>query len=199
MAKTIQKKPFGENNVLLSAVETGLCIDNLGWQHCFIGGVAYLRYGEPRQTVDIDGVLLTGFGKEEAFVEKLLEIYPSRIDDPIPFAIQNRILLLEDKRGVGIDISLGALPFEERMIQRSSNWIIPDHGTIRTCSADDLLVLKSIASRPQDWIDVEKVIIRQGKKLNRELILEELTPLAELKEEPEILEQLNKLFDRHSS
>ena len=49
-------------------------------------------------------------------------------------------------------------------------------------------------SRPQDWIDVEKVIIRQGIRLNRPLIPEELQPLAELKEEPEILENVKRLF-----
>ena len=36
--------------------------------------------------------------------------------------------------------------------------------------------------------------IRQGKQLNRDLILEELEPLVELKEEPAILDDLNKLF-----
>lgn len=56
-------------------------------------------------------------------------------------------------------------------------------------------MLKAFASRPQDWIDVEKVIIRQGERLDRTLILEELAPLSELKEEPEILEHVERLFD----
>ncbi len=84
------------------------------------------------------------------------------------------------------------------MLERSSAWLIPDHGSIKTCSADDLVVLKSVASRPQDWIDVEKVIIRQDKKLDRQLILKELQPLADLKEEPEIVQQLQQLFDKHA-
>jgi hypothetical protein len=70
-------------------------------------------------------------------------------------------------------------------------------GHIRTCSAEDLVVLKAFASRPQDWIDVEKVIIRQGQRLNRPLIIEELTPLAELKEDPQILEHLQSLLLKH--
>jgi hypothetical protein len=74
---------------------------------------------------------------------------------------------------------------------------VPRHGEIRTCSAEDLVVLKSFASRPQDWIDVEKVIIRQGPRLDRALIIEELKPLAELKEEPEILSRLDQLFRKH--
>ncbi|MCA9034589.1 MAG: hypothetical protein KDA91_05635 [Planctomycetaceae bacterium] len=58
-------------------------------------------------------------------------------------------------------------------------------------------MLKAFASRPQDWIDIEKVIIRQGLRLNRKQITEELTPLAELKEDPHILEQLKDLFQRY--
>ena len=41
---------------------------------------------------------------------------------------------------------------------------------------------------------MEKVIIRQGDRLNRDLILEELQPLVDLKEEPEIMVQLNRLL-----
>ena len=85
------------------------------------------------------------------------------------------------------------------MIERSSEWAVPKHGSILTCSSDDLIVLKSIASRPQDWIDVEKVITRQGSKLNKEQIFEELEPLAALKEEPEIIDHLNQLFEKHDS
>ena len=48
-----------------------------------------------------------------------------------------------------------------------------------------------------DWNDIEATLIRQGNRLNRNLILEELTPLAELKEEPEILDRLNNLFRQH--
>ena len=31
------------------------------WRFCFIGGLALQRWGEPRETVDVDLTLLTGF------------------------------------------------------------------------------------------------------------------------------------------
>ncbi len=86
----------------------------------------------------------------------------------------------------------------EAKVVSGLNNILPGHGDIRTCSAEDLVVLKSFASRPQDWIDVEKVVIRQGSRLNRSLIVEELSPLAELKEEPETMERLAGLFKKHA-
>ena len=34
------------------------------WRFCFIGGLAVQRWGEPRETVDVDLTLLTGFVDE---------------------------------------------------------------------------------------------------------------------------------------
>jgi len=187
-------EPMGLNNVLQLAVILCQQLELISIPYCVIGGVAYQRWGEPRQTVDVDATLFVGFGTENFAIERMLSCFESRIDSPLEFALQNRILLLRSKSGTDIDLSLGGLPFEERLIQRSSCWDVPRHGLVRTCSAEDLIVLKAFASRPQDWIDVEKVIIRQGERLDRALILEELAPLSELKEEPEILEHVGRLF-----
>ena len=42
------------------------------WRACVIGGLAVQRWGEPRLTRDVDLSLLTGFGQEAPFVEKLI-------------------------------------------------------------------------------------------------------------------------------
>lgn len=194
---SIPDNKAGLNNILQAAVSLGQQLEIFGIPYCVIGGVAVQRWGEPRQTVDVDATLLTGLGRVESAIERLLSQFNSRIDNPHEFAMQNRILLLQSQQGTNIDLSFGALPFEERLIERSSEWTVPRHGIIRTCSAEDLVVLKAFANRPQDWIDVEKVIIRQGQRLNRQLIIEELTPLAELKEDPEILEHLQTLATSH--
>ena len=59
--------------------------------------------------------MLTGFGNEERFIELLLSAYPARIENAGAFALANRVLLLRTESGVGIDVSLGALPYEETM------------------------------------------------------------------------------------
>ena len=187
----------GLSNILQAAVSLGQQLEIFGIPYCVIGGVAVQRWGEPRQTVDVDATLFTGFGCEDSAIERLLSQFESRINNPLEFALQNRILLLKSPKGTDIDLSFGALPFEERLIERSSEWTVPRHGMIRTCSAEDLVVLKAFASRPQDWIDVEKVIIRQGQRLNRSLVINELTPLSELKEEPQILEHVQSLLLKH--
>jgi hypothetical protein len=67
------------------------------WRACVIGGLAVQRWGEPRLTRDVDLSLLTAFGQEAVFVEKLIERYEARIEDPQAFALRNRVLLqMED-------------------------------------------------------------------------------------------------------
>ena len=71
--------------------------------------------------------------------------------------------------------------------------ITPDT-KITTCSAEDLVVYKAFANRGQDWADIERVLMRQMKRLNVDLIFEELRPLLQLKGEPEIEERLRKMI-----
>ena len=46
------------------------------------------------------------------------------------------------------------------------------------------------ADRARDWLDVEGIIIRQTGKLDWDYIRSQLKPLAELKEAPEIMDEL---------
>ena len=183
-----------EQTLWEAARELQRFLESCGYRFCFIGGVAFQRWGEPRVTDDLDVTLLTEFGRERPVLESILKRYQPRIPDPISFALHARVLLLQDIAGHGIDLSVGGMPYEERVVERSSLWGTPGAGTIRTCSAEDLVVLKAFASRPQDWLDIEKVIVRQGERLDRALILRELQPLVELKEEPEITANLQQLF-----
>jgi hypothetical protein len=160
------------------------------WRFCFIGGLALQCWGEPRETVDVDLTLLTGFGGEGPFVETLLRHFDARIDDAVQFALTRRVLLLRAASGVGLDVALGGMPFEERAVARATLLPFPGDVLLRTCSAEDLIVMKSFAARARDWLDVEGIIIRQTGKLDWDYIRSQLKPLAELKEAPEIMGEL---------
>jgi hypothetical protein len=167
--------------------------DGQGWRSCFIGGLAVQRWGEPRVTLDIHLTLLAGFGGEGEFIDALLAAYPGRVKDAGEFARRHRAVLLRTQDGVGIDVSLGALPFEERVISRATLFSFGPGLDIRTCSAEDLIVLKLFASRPLDIRDAEGVAVRQRGQLDWRHIEDELHPLAEIKDEPAILSTLARL------
>jgi len=63
--------------------------------------LALQRWGEPRETVDVDLTLLTGFGNEERFVEILLGRFEARIEKAAEFALTRRVLLLRAPSGWG--------------------------------------------------------------------------------------------------
>jgi hypothetical protein len=178
------------NEVIRAAAELQTVCVAERWRFCFIGGLAVQRWGEPRETVDVDLTLLTGFGGEAPFVARLLDRFAARIPDAAAFARDKRVLLLRAASGVGLDVALGGLPFEETAVARSTLFTFPPDVPLRTCSAEDLLVLKAFADRPKDWLDVDGILIRQGGTLDWDYVHRQLAPLVELKEEPAILERL---------
>ncbi|MCL2709485.1 MAG: nucleotidyltransferase [Planctomycetaceae bacterium] len=96
--------------------------------------------------------------------------------------------------GVGIDFSLGGFPFEQNAVERSSLFDYAEGYKLRTCSAEDLVVFKAFAARDQDWADIWGILERQKGKLDIDYILENLRPLCELKEAPEIEERLKTML-----
>ncbi|MEA1928224.1 MAG: hypothetical protein U9N73_08445 [Candidatus Auribacterota bacterium] len=168
------------------------------WRFCFIGALAVQRWGEPRLTTDIDITLFTGFGKEEPFVDEVLKCYSGRIPDAKNFALTKRVLLLESGNGIGIDISLGALDFEKEAMNRATYYEFLSDVKLLTCSAEDLIILKAFADRSKDWLDIEGIITRQLNKLDWSYIKKHLTPLCELKGEPEIVDKLKSLREKLS-
>ena len=143
------------------------------------------RRSQARVTRNVDLTLLTGFGHETSFIEALLSHYAPRHPGAVQFALRSRVLLVTSPSGIGIDISLGALPFEDLVVQRATLFEFAPQLELRTCSAEDLMVMKLFASRPID--------IRDDKTLDWHYIEEQLSPLAEAKEEPEILRQFARI------
>ena len=159
---------------------------------CFIGGVAVLRWGEPRMTRDLDLSLLCGFGGEENALNGLLKLFSPRIADARRFALRNRVVLLRTGAGVEVDVALAGLPFEEELQRRATKFNFTRGVRLTTCSAEDLIVLKAFADRSKDWGDIESVCLRQ-KSLDWKYIEQQLRPLAEAKESPEIVDRLRKI------
>jgi hypothetical protein len=107
------------------------------------------------------------------------------------------VLLLETANKIGIDIALGGFPFEQDVIERSRYQSFTPEISLRTCSAEDLIIFKAIASRDQDWIDVESIIIKQDN-LDWILIESNLASFAEILDSDFRLNRLRELRDRFS-
>ena len=64
-----------------------------------------------------------------------------------------------------VDMLVAVLPYEEQAIQRAELTEI-EGLRLPICTAEDLIVHKAIADRPKDWLDIEKVLLRQRGKLD---------------------------------
>lgn len=184
------------NRLFAAALELQRYLEARQWRFCFIGGLAVQRWGEPRLTLDVDCTLLTGFGEESHFIDALLDAFSARLDRAREFALANRVLLLYGASRVPLDVALGAMPYEERCIERASAFDIGHGETLLTCSAEDLVVFKAFAGRSRDWLDIETTILRQREALDVDTIWQELTPLLELTDDSDTRPRLEGLLAR---
>lgn len=168
----------------------------LGLPFCYIGGIANFRWGTPRLTTDLDLTVLAGFGGEEPVIQALRDTLEARIADATEFALRHRVLLLRTPEGLAVDVALGAMPFEAGAVARATDAELAPGAVLRTCAATDLVVHKAFAARPQDWVDIEGVLIRQRGALAWPQLWADLAELAALKEAPTLLDELERVAQR---
>lgn len=164
---------------------------------CFIGGFAAQRHAEPRVTRDVDVSILAGLGNEAPAIDLMLAHFAPRRDDARAFATRYRVLLLKTEDDIGIDATLSALPFEAEVIARGSLFEFAPGVWLRTCSAEDLLVMKIFAGRPIDWRDVEMILRRYRRQgLDLAAVEARVMPLLQAKDEVSSWDEYQRLLKR---
>jgi predicted nucleotidyltransferase len=161
-----------------------------------VGGIAIGLVVGARATLDVDLVLWRDTDTLESFVEAGSKYgFGKRVTDAVQFARKKRVLLLEHlPTGVGIDLSFGALPFEEQMIKRAQTVSI---GSVKLnyATPEDLIVMKAISHRPQDIVDIGSIL-----EIERHLDLARIRywvgEFAAVLEMPELVDDLEKLLAR---
>lgn len=130
--------------------------DNRG---VIIGGIAVGFLGRPRLTEDVDAMFMLSTHDISRFLEAArTENIQPRIPNAEEFARRNRVLLLQHSPSeTNVDISLGILPFEEEVVARS---MVYSAGalSVRLPTPEDLIILKAVAHRPKDLLDIQTVI-----------------------------------------
>lgn len=174
--------------------------DLLSWfkkslgEFLIIGGIAVALLTRPRTTKDIDVLTLLDESQWENFLKTGRGFgFEARIADALPFAQKNRVLLLRhSKSGIDIDISFGCLPFEKESVRRKTFHTLGTV-TIPLPTPEDLIIMKMVAHRRQDMVDVE-TILQTYPKLDRKRILKWVKSFSEVLENPDILNDLKKIM-----
>jgi predicted nucleotidyltransferase len=163
--------------------------------YMIIGGIALQYWGEPRFTRDIDVTILIPYEQERELLEKILSSFTPRISDTLEFALIHRICLVRSSEGYEIDMSLGIIGYEESAINRAINFDLCGL-SVKICSAEDLIIHKAVAGRPQDEADIESIVIRQGKSLDVNYIRQWLREFSLLLGTEEALERFERFWSK---
>lgn len=161
-----------------------------------IGGVAVGVLVNPRFTEDLDAIFLLSIRDVPHFLEqaKLEGIIP-RVESNMDFVKRSRVLLLKHAdTNTDIDISLGILPFEQEVVERSSLQEIDVALSIRLPTPEDLLIMKAIAHRPKDLEDIRTILIKYPT-LDTKRIKKWITDFAEVLEMPDLWGQIEAILN----
>lgn len=179
-----------------AAWEAHSFLTKAGTPYAIIGGLAVQWWGEPRLTKDVDLTVAAPLDDPERFIVQVTTAFAPRIADAVTFARRNRVILIMASNGCPVDISLGLPGYEDEVMRRAVEFELEPGKPVRICSAEDLIIHKAIAGRPQDVRDVEGIVYRQRDGLDAAIIRRWLHAFAELLDSPEIVERFERPWRR---
>ncbi|HEA65725.1 MAG TPA: hypothetical protein ENI07_02725 [Desulfobacterales bacterium] len=149
-----------------------------------IGGMANAVWGNPRVTFDIDVTLWVTDKEIQNVVQILSEAFEVLVSRPIDFILEMRVLPLQTKNGVRLDIIFGSLPYEQEAIQRSID--VDISGTpVRFCTPEDLILHKIISTREKDLDDIIGLLNRRLSLLDLKYLEPRIRELVKITENPD--------------
>lgn len=152
-------------NLVRSVVRLQQRLEAAGMPSAVIGGLAVSAWGEPRLTRDADLKVLAR-RDERGRILQLLEDFTPLHADPDEALRRHGVAFFQDPSGTRIDVMLAETSFDETMTGRARRIELQPDLAARVCSAEDLIIYKSVSLRTQDRLDVEGIVRRQGERLD---------------------------------
>ena len=169
-------------------------VDSVGGAGFIIGGLAVGLIARARSTKDVDATIIADSDDIESLLSgaRRFGLVP-RPGYDTTFGRQQRLLLLvHEPTKIGVDISLGALPFEIEAAERSRT-VELDGRPVRVATPEDLVIMKALAHRLQDLADI-RLIVEVNPDLDRKRIERWVKDFAETLEMPELWDEIVPLL-----
>lgn len=161
-----------------------------------IGGIAVSAWARPRATQDIDFKVLLDRDAAQHLLDVLQPDYVSLQANPLAALQHTGVLFVKDQAGIRIDLQLADTSLDESAIQRARTIELEPGVTAQVCSAEDLILYKMISTRPQDQIDVENLVQRQGQQLDDHYVLHWLRQLEQALDDSTLIATYQRLRRR---
>jgi hypothetical protein len=195
---TAPKHALGSAGKLAKALRAlAQVLDDLPAPAMLIGGMAVIAHGLARTTRDIDVAVLGGKVPLDRLLAHLRKGgFEPRIKNALAFARQNQVLLMRHKAtAVELDLSLAWLSFEVEAILSAGRLTLA--GTrLPVARAEDLVIYKALAWRPQDQQDVEGLLLLHARKIDLARVRRVVAGFAEAIEDPDRPHNLESVIRR---
>jgi len=163
--------------------ETIKFIDDFCIKHKFdyavIGGTALIYHNSFRTTNDIDVTINIDFNNLENLADCILNSFKPILNNPKEFFKKNFVLpVILEKTQVRVDFTPGLSGFDINAIKRSKR---VKYGEIdmNVCTAEDLLIYKLVASRPQDLVDIQQ-LLKNNPKIDKKYLTQKAGEFIEI-------------------
>jgi hypothetical protein len=190
-------KPGDRIALALGALSRAL--EESGRPGMVIGGLAAIAHGVARITRDVDATVV-GEGTD---LDVLLATFSRhaivpRVEGAHAFARTSQVLLLKhEPSAVDIDVSLAWLPFEAEAISRAT--VVSVGGIpVRLPRPEDLVVYKIVAWRPQDRLDVERLVALHGDRMDLDRVRRLAAEIAAALDDEDRLADVEHVIERAS-
>lgn len=134
-------------------------------RYCLIGGIAAGYWGIARYTKDMDFTVVSHSGGLKPLMKQMLKDGFKVVDKG---ATQIQVVQ-KGKLRFQADILLVEMDYQDWVVQRAKPVSIFGV-TVPICSPEDLIVLKLIANRRQDLLDVENILKAQGSRIDKDYL-----------------------------
>ena len=182
---------------LLSALEDlTTWLNKANVRAMIIGGIATSVLARPRFTQDIDVLVILQPDRWRELAELGTQYgFMARVENALEFARKSHVLLLRHRTsGIDVDLVFGSLPFEEEAVKRA-NLAKVGSLNIPLPSPDDLIIMKAVAGRSQDWVDVA-ALLDAYPGIDLERVRRWVREFSTALESPEIFSELEKVISR---
>ena len=142
-------------------------------RYALIGGLAASLRGRVRATDDVDLIILCSLDEALALDSSLRQSEFSSLVEDVEEVAKSALLipLIHSPTNIQLDLAIGLSGFEREIVERADPMIL---GGIEVfvATAEDLILLKLIADRPQDRQDIRGIVEVQAEQIDWDYCIE---------------------------
>lgn len=164
------------------------------YEYIVIGGIAVGTLGEPRVTGDVDIDIVLGKDKLPEFLDKAKKAGFKFDEEKCKKRAEATGTFQINYGDFHIDFIIASIGLEKEAFKRKR--IIKLYNTKAFFpTPEDLILLKIIPGRPQDLLDVQRVVERHKKKLDTRYLENWAKRLSDEAEDTRIINELQRLLE----